>query len=251
MRVMTFISLLDVMEETRGNHKLSGKDRSRGGLTKRSSFQTKKRKRHHKKELEKTRTENYELKRVVQEAKLQATTAENRSDDLEQYPKHNNIKIVGVSETDKETPDMCQSQVLKILNDKLGLEEISVQRHGSGAQTRENGVKSTSTFNIFTDIILSFYFYLKTGATRCDPVSLLDHLMCICQLCVKPKSGISFDLWCPSFNCFFPLGCGPAGADTLVLSFGENTPHLTGRDVWGGGCWRPSCTRISRDRCEV
>nr|KAG5685717.1 hypothetical protein BaRGS_010289 [Batillaria attramentaria] len=59
-------------------------------------------------ELAKCKEEATEQRRMAEEAKYEAALARERAEDLEQYGRRNNVRIIGVPETDKETVEQCQ-----------------------------------------------------------------------------------------------------------------------------------------------
>lgn len=80
-----------------------------------------------KKEIVALKKREESLERVASEAKHQASLADRRVNELEQYTRRNNIRVFGVPDEDKETADQCEKKVLKIFHDKLGLRDVTSQ----------------------------------------------------------------------------------------------------------------------------
>ena len=80
-----------------------------------------------KKEIASLKKREESLSRIASEAKHQASLADRRVNELEQYTRRNNVRVFGVPEEDKETADQCEAKVLKIFHDKLGLRNITSQ----------------------------------------------------------------------------------------------------------------------------
>ena len=65
-----------------------------------------------------------ELESTTKEAKHSASVAVKKVNDLEQYGRRNNIRILGVHEPENETAEQCENAVLKLFREKLGLSGI-------------------------------------------------------------------------------------------------------------------------------
>lgn len=74
-----------------------------------------------KKELELCRKREDRMEEVIKEAKFQAAVADSRVNDLEQYTRRNNVRVLGVPESAEESVEVCERKVLKIIKEKLEL----------------------------------------------------------------------------------------------------------------------------------
>nr|KAG5691579.1 hypothetical protein BaRGS_020954 [Batillaria attramentaria] len=80
----------------------------------------------------------------VKESKFLADLAEKRSNELEQYGRRNNVRVFGVPEPEKETIEQCESAVLGVFNEKMGLRVVAadieaVHRLGATKKTTMSG----------------------------------------------------------------------------------------------------------------
>nr|KAG5711174.1 hypothetical protein BaRGS_004818 [Batillaria attramentaria] len=62
---------------------------------------------------------------MVIEAKTQASVAERRVNDLEQYGMRNNVRVLGVPEAEGENAAECEEKVLAVFRGKLGLKSMA------------------------------------------------------------------------------------------------------------------------------
>lgn len=78
-----------------------------------------------KKDIAECKKREDELKREVSEAKYLAKTAHKYYCDLEQYGRRNNVRVFGIPESGQETIAQCESKVIRILNNKMGLRHLN------------------------------------------------------------------------------------------------------------------------------
>ncbi|KAK7486001.1 hypothetical protein BaRGS_00022753 [Batillaria attramentaria] len=94
-------------------------------------------------ELKKCQNQQEKADEVVKEAKFLASVAERRANDLEQYTRRNNVRVLGVPESDRESGEECESKVLKLFQDKLGLTRMGASDieacHRIGKRERQQG----------------------------------------------------------------------------------------------------------------
>ncbi|KAK7497605.1 hypothetical protein BaRGS_00011245 [Batillaria attramentaria] len=76
-------------------------------------------------ELEKCKQKLERAEEMVIEAKTQASVAERRVNDLEQYGRRNNVRVLGVPEAEGENAADCEEKVLAVLRGKLGLKSMA------------------------------------------------------------------------------------------------------------------------------
>ncbi|KAK7466730.1 hypothetical protein BaRGS_00037172, partial [Batillaria attramentaria] len=75
-------------------------------------------------ELDKYKQKLQKAEETVAEAKTQALIAKRRANDLGQYGRRNNIRVIGIPETERETTADCEKKVLSVLRVKLGLKDL-------------------------------------------------------------------------------------------------------------------------------
>ena len=100
-----------------------------------------------KSDLELSKTEISELKKKVGEQEILILKHTDRLDDMEDYSRRNNIRIDGIEDCPNETTEVLQVKVRKILEDKLQLKDIPIDRIH---RVPRNPVGSSSSRTVIT-----------------------------------------------------------------------------------------------------